>query len=98
MHVANVSIVISSGTLFQSWFPFLWAGVLLVGFHPLVILHEEPTLHRCTATTTSRTGGPWAAGFHAALVVRRGPDDIETLLAISKEGGPRLRVNTRRHA
>jgi protein-S-isoprenylcysteine O-methyltransferase Ste14 len=46
MYVANISIVIGSGILFQSWLLFLWAGVLLVAFHLFVILYEEPTLHR----------------------------------------------------
>jgi protein-S-isoprenylcysteine O-methyltransferase Ste14 len=46
MYVANISIVIGSAILFQSWLLFLWAGVLLVAFHLFVILYEEPTLHR----------------------------------------------------
>ena len=46
MYVANISIVIGSGILFQSWLLFLWAGVLLVAFHLFVIFYEEPTLHR----------------------------------------------------
>jgi protein-S-isoprenylcysteine O-methyltransferase Ste14 len=46
MYVANISIVIGAGILFQSWFLFLWAGVLLVAFHLFVIFYEEPTLHR----------------------------------------------------
>lgn len=46
MYVANISIVIGSGILFQSWLLFAWAGVLLVAFHLFVILYEEPTLQR----------------------------------------------------
>jgi protein-S-isoprenylcysteine O-methyltransferase Ste14 len=46
MYVANISIVIGSGILFQSWLLFLWASVLLVAFHLFVIFYEEPTLQR----------------------------------------------------
>src|SRR5262245_54148237 len=62
MYVANISIVIGSGLLFQSWLLFLWAGVLLVAFHVFVILYEEPTLHRLFGDdydSYRRTVGRW---------------------------------------
>jgi protein-S-isoprenylcysteine O-methyltransferase Ste14 len=46
MYLANLTIVVGSGILFQSWFLFVWAAVLFVAFHLFVITYEEPTLSR----------------------------------------------------
>jgi protein-S-isoprenylcysteine O-methyltransferase Ste14 len=46
MYLANLTIVVGSGILFQSWFLFVWAAVLFIAFHLFVITYEEPTLSR----------------------------------------------------
>ena len=62
MYLVNIAIVIGSGILFQSWFLFVWAAVLLVAFHLFVIFYEEPTLDRVFGDdyeTYRRTVGRW---------------------------------------
>ena len=62
MYLANIAIVIGSGILFQSWFLFVWAAVLLVAFHVFVIFYEEPTLYRLFGDdyeTYRRAVGRW---------------------------------------
>ena len=62
MYLANIAIVIGSGILFQSWFLFVWAAVLLVAFHLFVIFFEEPTLYRLFGVeyeTYRRAVGRW---------------------------------------
>lgn len=46
MYIANIAIVVGSGTVFQSWRLFVWAAVLSVAFHLFVVVYEEPTLRR----------------------------------------------------
>jgi protein-S-isoprenylcysteine O-methyltransferase Ste14 len=62
MYVANIAIVIGSGILFQSWYLFVWAAVLLVAFQLFVITYEEPTLDRLFGNdyeTYRRAVGRW---------------------------------------
>ena len=62
MYVANIAIVFGSGILFQSWYLFVWAAVLLVAFHLFVVTYEEPTLYRLFGNdyeTYLRAVGRW---------------------------------------
>ena len=50
------------GILFQSWYLFVWAAVLLVAFHLFVVTYEEPTLYRLFGNdyeTYLRAVGRW---------------------------------------
>jgi hypothetical protein len=60
MYLANVMVVVEAGILFQSWYLFVWAAVLLVAFHLFVVGYEEPTPHRLFGDDdeTYRGGGP----------------------------------------
>ena len=62
MYVANVSIVLALGILFQSWRLLVWAGFLFVCFHLFVVTYEEPTLRRLFGDayeTYQRDVGRW---------------------------------------
>ena len=62
MYLANVTIVVGSGLLFQSWFLFVWAAIAFVAFHLFVITYEEPTLTRLFGNdddTYRRNVGRW---------------------------------------
>jgi protein-S-isoprenylcysteine O-methyltransferase Ste14 len=74
MYVANVTIVVGLGFVFQSWWLFVWAAVLFVAFHLFVITYEEPTLHRLFGDdyeTYRRAVGRWIPRRSQRHVERR---------------------------
>jgi protein-S-isoprenylcysteine O-methyltransferase Ste14 len=74
MYVANVTIVVGLGFVFQSWWLFVWAAVLFVTFHLFVIAYEEPTLHRLFGDdyeTYRRSVGRWIPRRSQRHVERR---------------------------